>query len=62
MSVVESDDMIRSIGIVYDFVFEIKLLVNGMYSIKVDMYFFGIIFFEMCYLLMIGMQKVDVIS
>lgn len=33
-----------------------------MYSTKVDMYSLGIIFFEMCYLPMMGMQKADVIG
>lgn len=61
-SVVESDDMTRSIGTVYYSAPEIKSSANGMYSTKVDMYSLGIIFFEMCYLPMIGMQKADVIS
>ncbi|RSL53204.1 hypothetical protein CEP53_007847 [Fusarium sp. AF-6] len=58
----ETDDMTRSIGTAYYSAPEIKSTVNGMYSTKVDMYSLGIIFFEMCYIPMMGMQKADVLG
>ncbi|KAM0561886.1 hypothetical protein ACHAPJ_003057 [Fusarium lateritium] len=58
----ETDDMTRSIGTAYYSAPEIKSTVNGIYSTKVDMYSLGIIFFEMCYLPMMGMQKADVLG
>ncbi|EEU44810.1 uncharacterized protein NECHADRAFT_71976 [Fusarium vanettenii 77-13-4] len=58
----ETDDMTRSIGTAYYSAPEIKSTVNGMYSTKVDMYSVGIIFFEMCYIPMMGMQKADVLG
>ncbi|KAH7008448.1 anticodon binding domain of tRNAs-domain-containing protein [Ilyonectria destructans] len=58
----ETDDMTRSIGTAYYSAPEVRSAVNGMYSTKVDMYSLGIIFFEMCYIPMIGMQKADVLG
>ncbi|KAG6037185.1 hypothetical protein E4U41_005274 [Claviceps citrina] len=58
----ETDDMTRSIGTAYYSAPEVRSAANGMYSTKVDMYSLGIIFFEMCYEPMLGMQKADVIG
>ncbi|EMT68388.1 Serine/threonine-protein kinase GCN2 [Fusarium odoratissimum] len=58
----ETDDMTRSIGTAYYSAPEVRSTVNGIYSTKVDMYSLGIIFFEMCYLPMMGMQKADVLG
>lgn len=58
----EADDMTRSIGTAYYSAPEVRSAVNGLYSTKVDMYSLGIIFFEMCYLPMMGMQKADVLG
>ncbi|KAM5374209.1 hypothetical protein ACJZ2D_006669 [Fusarium nematophilum] len=58
----ETDDMTRSIGTAYYSAPEVRSTVNGMYSTKVDMYSLGIIFFEMCYVPMMGMQKADVLG
>ncbi|QPG97183.1 hypothetical protein C2857_005922 [Epichloe festucae Fl1] len=58
----ETDDMTRSIGTAYYSAPEVRSAANGMYSTKVDMYSLGIIFFEMCYQPMLGMQKADVIG
>lgn len=58
----EADDMTRSIGTAYYSAPEVRSAATGMYSTKVDMYSLGIIFFEMCYLPMVGMQKADVIG
>lgn len=61
-NVIETDDMTRSIGTAYYSAPEVRSAANGAYSTKVDMYSLGIIFFEMCYLPMMGMQKADVIG
>ncbi|KAH7318357.1 anticodon binding domain of tRNAs-domain-containing protein [Stachybotrys elegans] len=58
----ETDDMTRSIGTAYYSAPEVRSSVNGMYSNRVDMYSLGIIFFEMCYQPMMGMQKADVLG
>ncbi|KAH0498056.1 hypothetical protein TgHK011_005335 [Trichoderma gracile] len=58
----EADDMTRSIGTAYYSAPEVRSASNGMYSTKVDMYSLGIIFFEMCYMPMMGMQKADVLG
>ncbi|KAH6955402.1 anticodon binding domain of tRNAs-domain-containing protein [Fusarium avenaceum] len=58
----ETDDMTRSIGTAYYSAPEVRSTVNGIYSTKVDMFSLGIIFFEMCYLPMMGMQKADVLG
>ncbi|PHH90491.1 hypothetical protein CDD83_3524 [Cordyceps sp. RAO-2017] len=57
-----TDDMTRSIGTAYYSAPEVRSTADGMYSTKVDMYSLGIIFFEMCYEPMLGMQKADVIT
>ncbi|KAJ6789717.1 hypothetical protein PWT90_00581 [Aphanocladium album] len=62
MGSLETDDMTRSIGTAYYSAPEVRSASHGMYSTKVDMYSLGIIFFEMCYLPMMGMQKADVIG
>lgn len=41
---------------------EVKSNVGGNYSSKVDMYSLGIIFFEMCYPAIVGMERVQVIE
>ncbi|PNY27719.1 Serine/threonine-protein kinase gcn2 [Tolypocladium capitatum] len=56
----ETDDMTRSIGTVYYSAPEVRSAANGLYSTK--MYSLGIVFFEMCYQPMLGMQKADVIG
>ncbi|KAG6006935.1 hypothetical protein E4U21_006554 [Claviceps maximensis] len=56
----ESVDMTRSIGTAYYSAPEVRSAAHGMYSTK--MYSLGIIFFEMCYPPMLGMQKADVIG
>ncbi|TQV91108.1 protein kinase (Gcn2) [Cordyceps javanica] len=58
----DTDDMTRSIGTAYYSAPEVRSASHGMYSTKVDMYSLGIIFFEMCYQPMMGMQKADVIG
>ncbi|KAI6785084.1 Serine/threonine-protein kinase-like protein [Emericellopsis cladophorae] len=58
----ETDDMTKSIGTASYSAPEVRSAVNGMYSTKVDMYSLGIIFFEMCYIPMVGMHKADVIG
>ncbi|KID73409.1 Serine/threonine-protein kinase, GCN2, partial [Metarhizium brunneum ARSEF 3297] len=58
----ENDSMTRSIGTAYYSAPEVRSAGNGLYSAKVDMYSLGIIFFEMCYHPMIGMEKADVIG
>ncbi|ATY61628.1 kinase (Gcn2) [Cordyceps militaris] len=58
----ETDDMTRSIGTAYYSAPEVRSAAHGQYSTKVDMYSLGIIFFEMCYQPMMGMQKADVIG
>ncbi|KAG5981092.1 hypothetical protein E4U54_006682, partial [Claviceps lovelessii] len=56
----ESVDMTRSIGTAYYSAPEVRSAAHGMYTTK--MYSLGIIFFEMCYQPMLGMQKADVIG
>ncbi|OAA36278.1 Serine/threonine-protein kinase, GCN2 [Metarhizium rileyi] len=58
----ENDNMTRSIGTAYYSAPEVRSAGNGIYSAKVDMYSMGIIFFEMCYHPMVGMEKADVIG
>ncbi|KAG5943979.1 hypothetical protein E4U59_007733 [Claviceps monticola] len=56
----ETVDMTRSIGTAYYAAPEVRSDAHGMYSTK--MYSLGIIFFEMCYPPMLGMEKADVIG
>lgn len=58
---VDTDDLTKSIGTASYSAPEVRSAGNGVYSTKVDMYSLGIIFFEMCYIPMVGMQKADVI-
>ncbi|RBQ68693.1 hypothetical protein FVER14953_04803 [Fusarium verticillioides] len=58
----EPDDMTRSIGTAYYSAPEIRSTVHGIYNTKVDMYSLGIIFFEMCYHPMLGMEKDTVLG
>ncbi|OAQ77210.1 protein kinase (Gcn2) [Purpureocillium lilacinum] len=58
----ETADMTMSVGTAYYSAPEVRSAANGQYSTKVDMYSLGIIFFEMCYQPMLGMQKADVIG
>ncbi|KAJ0323998.1 hypothetical protein Brms1b_001245 [Colletotrichum noveboracense] len=58
----ESDDITRSIGTTSYAAPEVRSGSQGMYSSKVDMYSLGIIFFEMCYQPMLGMQRAMVIE
>lgn len=55
-------DMTRSVGTAYYAAPEVSSAAKGNYSTKVDMYSLGIIFFEMCYEPMLGMQKADVLG
>lgn len=57
-----TEDMTRSIGTAYYSAPEVRSTVDGMYSNKVDMYSLGVIFFEMNYEPMLGMQKFEVIG
>ncbi|CAH0005326.1 unnamed protein product [Clonostachys byssicola] len=58
----DTDDLTKSIGTASYSAPEVRSAANGMYSTKVDMYSLGIIFFEMCYIPMMHMQKADVIG
>ncbi|KAF6819783.1 hypothetical protein CSOJ01_01190 [Colletotrichum sojae] len=58
----ESDDITRSIGTTFYAAPEVRSASHGMYSSKVDMYSLGIIFFEMCYPPMLGMQRAVVLE
>lgn len=58
----ESDDITRSIGTASYAAPEVRSGVSGSYSSKVDMYSLGVIFFEMCYTPMLGMQRAEVIG
>ncbi|TDZ74173.1 eIF-2-alpha kinase GCN2 [Colletotrichum trifolii] len=58
----EADDITRSIGTTFYAAPEVRSASHGMYSSKVDMYSLGIIFFEMCYPPMLGMQRAIVIE
>ncbi|KAF4120827.1 hypothetical protein GMORB2_2831 [Geosmithia morbida] len=62
VNTVDADDLTKSIGTASYSAPEVRSAGNGVYSTKVDMYSLGIIFFEMCYLPMVGMQKADVIT
>ncbi|KAL0943971.1 protein kinase [Colletotrichum truncatum] len=58
----EADDITRSIGTTFYAAPEVRSASHGMYSSKVDMYSLGIIFFEMCYPPMLGMQRAVVLE
>ncbi|KAI0875026.1 serine/threonine-protein kinase gcn2 [Hypoxylon argillaceum] len=56
---VESSELTRSVGTSYYVAPELRRQVSGSYTSKVDMYSLGIIFFEMCYYSIIGMERAD---
>ncbi|KAI8633188.1 serine/threonine-protein kinase gcn2 [Xylariaceae sp. FL1651] len=55
----ESNDLTRSVGTSYYVAPEVRQEGSGSYTSKVDMYSLGIIFFEMCYHSMVGMERAD---
>ncbi|KAI1169252.1 serine/threonine-protein kinase gcn2 [Nemania serpens] len=55
----ESTDLTRSVGTSYYVAPEVRRQSNGSYTSKVDMYSLGIIFFEMCYYSITGMERAD---
>jgi translation initiation factor 2-alpha kinase 4 len=55
-------DMTRSIGTAFYVAPEVRSSVGGTYTSKVDMYSLGIIFFEMCYRPIVGMERAQVIE
>jgi translation initiation factor 2-alpha kinase 4 len=54
--------MTRSVGTVFYVAPEVKSNVSGTYTSKVDMYSLGIIFFEMCYQPIVGMERAQVVE
>ncbi|ROV91433.1 hypothetical protein VSDG_07141 [Cytospora chrysosperma] len=61
-SVMDEADMTRSIGTSAYVAPEVKSGGSGNYTSKVDMYSLGIMFFEMCYPPMLGMQRAQVLE
>ncbi|CAK7565157.1 MAG: eukaryotic translation initiation factor 2-alpha kinase [Sporothrix epigloea] len=59
---IDATDETRSIGTAVYVAPEVRSGGGGSYTSKVDMYSLGVIFFEMCYPPMIGMQRADVLS
>lgn len=57
-----SGDMTRSIGTAFYVAPEVRSSVGGTYTGKVDMYSLGVIFFEMCYQPIIGMERAQVVE
>ena len=57
-----SGDMTRSIGTAAYVAPEVKSSVGGTYTSKVDMYSLGVIFFEMCYKPIVGMERAQVVE
>ncbi|KAI0885185.1 serine/threonine-protein kinase gcn2 [Annulohypoxylon maeteangense] len=55
----DASDLTRSIGTSYYVAPEVRRTGAGSYTSKVDMYSLGIIFFEMCYHPVIGMERAD---
>ncbi|KAI1391102.1 serine/threonine-protein kinase gcn2 [Hypoxylon trugodes] len=55
----DTSDLTRSIGTSYYVAPEVRRTGGGSYTSKVDMYSLGIIFFEMCYYPIIGMERAD---
>ncbi|KAI0381720.1 serine/threonine-protein kinase gcn2 [Hypomontagnella monticulosa] len=53
------NDLTRSIGTSYYVAPEVRRTGGGSYTSKVDMYSLGIIFFEMCYHPIVGMERAD---
>ncbi|EFX02753.1 protein kinase [Grosmannia clavigera kw1407] len=58
----DATDETRSIGTSVYVAPEVRSGGSGSYTTKVDMYSLGVIFFEMCYPPMIGMQRADVLT
>ncbi|KAI1354991.1 serine/threonine-protein kinase gcn2 [Xylaria sp. FL0043] len=56
---IESNDLTRSVGTSYYVAPEVRRQGSGSYTSKVDMYSLGIIFFEMCYYPIVGMERAD---
>lgn len=57
-----SGDMTRSIGTAFYVAPEVRSSAGGTYTSKVDMYSLGVIFFEMCYQPIVGMERAQVID
>ncbi|KAI1475823.1 serine/threonine-protein kinase gcn2 [Daldinia eschscholtzii] len=55
----DTGDLTRSIGTSYYVAPEVRRTGGGSYTSKVDMYSLGIIFFEMCYHPILGMERAD---
>ncbi|OTB05744.1 hypothetical protein M426DRAFT_319421 [Hypoxylon sp. CI-4A] len=55
----DSSDLTRSVGTSYYVAPEVRRAGGGSYTSKVDMYSLGIIFFEMCYYPITGMERAD---
>ncbi|KAI1075292.1 serine/threonine-protein kinase gcn2 [Whalleya microplaca] len=55
----DAGDLTRSIGTSYYVAPEVRRAGGGSYTTKVDMYSLGIMFFEMCYHPIIGMERAD---
>ncbi|KAI0593056.1 anticodon binding domain of tRNAs-domain-containing protein [Biscogniauxia sp. FL1348] len=60
--IVDANEMTRSIGTSYYVAPEVRSEGGGSYTSKVDMYSLGIIFFEMCYHPIVGMERADVLG
>lgn len=56
------NDMTRSIGTAFYVAPEVRSSFGGTYTSKVDMYSLGIIFFEMCYRPIVGMERAQVLE
>ncbi|KAI1810694.1 serine/threonine-protein kinase gcn2 [Poronia punctata] len=56
---IESNELTRSVGTSYYVAPEVRGGGGGSYTSKVDMYSLGIIFFEMCYHPITGMERAD---
>ena len=57
-----SSDMTRSIGTKSYVAPEVRSSVGGTYTSKVDMYSLGVIFFEMCYRSIVGMERAQIVE
>ncbi|GAB1314400.1 eukaryotic translation initiation factor 2-alpha kinase [Madurella fahalii] len=62
MSNLDSSDITRSIGTAVYVAPEVRTGGSGSYTAKVDMYSLGVIFFEMSYPPMLGMQRAQVLE
>lgn len=59
---VDHEDLTRSIGTAVYVAPEVRSGSSGSYTSKVDMYSLGIMFFEMCYHPMVGMERATVLE